>query len=177
MRTFVSLLFLLFSVAVANAQPIADPELVNASINCVPICGTKYCCVAQVTEVPICNSPFADRLTATPGDMALREQAAAECVDPANSYFDPLPIADISVDALSCKWGCCSNKAVERVFSQAPVYDVALAKLPPDAQVMVADYRQAFLDLAGSPTEADRVLSDVRDHLNTMGICIFCCTF
>ena len=173
------ILVLLF-LMIGSPAIAADLEQIQRTIDCTPICGSKYCCVAAQAEIPACviggkklSSIVKDMMNVSANEV---DAFTKECAAPANE----LAAAKIARNAaLSCKWGCCSNLAVARVFSDEKLFADVLSKTPPEQVKLVSGQRTKFVAaMTSNQREAqEAVLRETQKMMADSFLWIFCCTF
>jgi hypothetical protein len=107
------LLLVLSSTVSAQISPQAD------AIDCRKTCGTKTCCIAQATTIPVCaisrNATF-DSFLASPTRQRI-DEIVKRCSNPASGAEGLRGLLAEKEDygrvaEFSCHWGCCSARVV-----------------------------------------------------------------
>lgn len=158
----------------------AEIEQMQRSIDCTPICGSKFCCVAAQAEIAACvvggeklKSIVSNMMHVSAGEL---EAFISDCTAPENELSSSKVIRNAALD---CGWGCCSDGGIARVFSDEKLFADVIAKTPLDQIAMVNDQRAKYAR-AGAKNERDVQDSVIRDTQKMMAdrfLWIFCCTF
>lgn len=151
----------------AAAQEAMTLDTLSQAIDCTPICGSRFCCVAGELQVPLCvggvKSGLPDGGLQCLGDAA--RLGGKSATPPVEASLMP-----------KCKIGCCDPLPTLAVFKSPELFERALSTVPTATQQQLWEDRKQLLAMANpTPDELRAFATDVNGRLTAEGYCLFCC--
>lgn len=161
-------LVLAVSSGAAMAQDAATLDTLSQAIDCTPICGSRFCCVAGELQVPLCIGGI--KASGMP-------DGGLQCLGDTSKLTAKGTGAPIEASlAPKCKIGCCDPLPTIAVFRNPKLFERALSTVPAATQQDLWESRKQLLAMSNPMPEQLRTFaSAVSAKLAAAGYCLFCC--